>query len=38
MLIDAGTHELLYYRHHRISARNWAGFLPKDIRAIFAKR
>ena len=38
MLIDAGTHELLYYKHHRISARNWAGFLPKDIRAIFAKR
>ena len=38
MLIDAGTHELLYYKHHRISARNWAGFLPKDIKAIFAKR
>ena len=38
MLIDAGTHELLYYKHHRISARNWAGFLPKDIKVIFAKR
>lgn len=38
MLIDAGTHELMYYKHHRISARNWAGFLPKDIKAIFAKR
>ena len=38
MLIDAGTHELLYYKHHRISARNWAGFLRKDIKAIFAKR
>ena len=38
MLIDAGTHELLYYRHHRISARNWAGFLPKDIKAIFSRR
>lgn len=38
MLIDAGTHELLYYRHHRINARNWAGFLPKDIKAISAKR
>ena len=38
MLIDAGTHELLYYRHHRISARKWAGFLPEDIKAIFARR
>jgi len=38
MLIDAGTHELLYFKHHRISAREWAGFLPKDIRAIRAKR
>lgn len=38
MLIDAGTHELLYYRHHRINARNWAGFLPKDIKAISARR
>jgi len=38
MLIDAGTHELLYYRHHRINARNWAGFLPEDIKAIFARR
>ena len=38
MLIDAGTHELMYYKHHRINARNWAGFLPKDIKAIFATR
>ena len=38
MLIDAGTHELLYFRHHRISAREWAGFLPKDIKAIRSKR
>ena len=38
MLIDAGTHELLYYRHHTINARNWAGFLPKDIKAIYARR
>lgn len=38
MLIDADTHELLYYRHHRINARNWAGFLPKDIKAIHARR
>jgi hypothetical protein len=38
MLIDAGTHELLYFRHHKINARNWAGFLPKDIKAIYARR
>ena len=38
MLIDADTHELMYFRHHRISARNWAGFLPKDIKAIYARR
>ena len=38
MLIDAGTHELMYYKHHRINARNWAGFLPGDIKAIFARR
>ena len=38
MLIDADTHELLYYRHHRINARNWAGFLPKDIKSIHARR
>lgn len=38
MLIDAGTHELLYFRHHRINARNWAGFLPKDIKKISSKR
>ena len=38
MLIDAGTHELLYFRHHRINARNWAGFLPKDIKIISSKR
>ena len=38
MLIDAGTHELMYFRHHRINARNWAGFLPDDIKAVFARR
>ena len=38
MLIDAGTHELLYFRHHRISVRKWAGFLPEDIKTIFARR
>ena len=38
MLIDADTHELMYFRHHRISAKNWAGFLTKDIKAIYARR
>ena len=38
MLIDAGTHELLYFKHHRISVRKWAGFLPEDIKTIFARR
>ena len=38
MLIDADTHELMYFRHHRINAKNWAGFLPKDIKAIYARR
>ena len=38
MLIDAGTHELLYFRHHKINVRNWAGFLPKDIKAIYSRR
>ena len=38
MLIDAGTHELLYFSHHRISNKNWAGFLPKDIKTIRSKR
>ena len=38
MLIDADTHELVYFKHHRINVRDWAGFLPKDIRAIRSKR
>lgn len=38
MLIDAGTHELFYFKHHRISQRKWAGFLPKDIRIISTPR
>ena len=38
MLIDADTHELMYFRHHRINARNWAGFLPKDIKSIYSRR
>lgn len=38
MLVDAGSHELYYFRRHRISARKWAGFLPKDIKVLSAMR
>lgn len=38
MLIDAETHELFYFKHHRISSGKWAGFLPKDIRRIASPR
>lgn len=34
MLIDAETHELYWFGHHKISPRKWAGFLAKDIRKI----
>lgn len=34
MLINAGTHELYYYRKHRISAKAGAGFLSEDIKRI----
>ena len=38
MLIDAETHGLFYFKHHRISSGKWAGFLPKDIRTISVPR
>lgn len=38
MLIDAETHELFYFSHHKISDTRWAGFLPKDIKVISAPR
>lgn len=38
MVIDARTHELYYFSHHRVSAGKWAGFLKKDIRKVAAKR
>lgn len=38
MMIDARTHELYYFSHHRVSAGKWAGFLKKDIRKVAAKR
>ena len=34
MLIDAQTHELYYYRKHKISPRAGVGFLPEDIERI----
>lgn len=38
MLVDAGSHELCYFKRHRISVKKWAGFLPKDIKVISAAR
>ncbi|MDO5442527.1 MAG: hypothetical protein Q4G10_02525 [Bacteroidia bacterium] len=38
MLVDAGSHELYYFKRHKISAKKWAGFLPKDIKVISAAR
>lgn len=34
MLIDAQTHELYYYRKHKISPKAGVGFLPEDIERI----
>ena len=34
MLIDAQTHELYYYRKHKISPKAGFGFLPEDIERI----
>lgn len=34
MLISADTHELLFYRKHKISTRRGKGFLPGDISTI----
>lgn len=38
MLINAQTHELYYYRKHKISAKAGAGFLPEDIEKITKAR
>ncbi len=38
MLIDAQTHALFYFKHHRIGPKKWAGFLPKDIKVISTPR
>ena len=31
MLIDTGTHELIYFKRHHISGKTGSGFLPEDI-------
>lgn len=38
MLIDAGTHELYYFRKHRITRKTGPGFLPEDIMRIASGR
>ena len=38
MLIDAQTHELYYYRKHKISPKAGVGFLPEDIERITKAR
>ncbi len=38
MLIDAKTHELYYFRKHRIGKKNGAGFIPEDINRISQAR
>ena len=38
MLIDTNTHELYYFRKHRISKKTGAGFLAEDIKRITASR
>ena len=38
MLINAQTHELYYFRKHRISAKYGAGFLKEDINRISSSR
>lgn len=36
LMIDTGTHELLFFRRHRISSRMPAGFTREDLRKISA--
>ena len=38
MLIDAQTHELYYYRRHKITDKAGSGFLPEDIEKITKAR
>ena len=38
MLIDAETHELYYFRRHRISRKDGVGFLAEDMKKIASHR
>lgn len=38
MLIDAQSHEIYYYKRHKISNKNGAGFLKEDIKHIYSAR
>lgn len=38
MLIDAETHELYYYRRHRITKKTGTGFIDEDMKKISSKK
>mgnify|MGYP006873013998 CR=1 FL=1 len=38
MLIDARTHEMVYFSRHRITERKWVGFQAKDLKKIAKAR
>ena len=38
MLIDAGTHQLYYFRKHKITKKYGVGFLTEDLKKIAASR
>lgn len=38
MLIDTRTHTLYYYKRHKISEENGAGFLKEDLKRIYSAR
>lgn len=38
MLFDTSTHELYYYRKHKISKKTSAGFIKEDIKRILTSR
>lgn len=38
MLIDTQTHELYYFKRHRITKKDGAGFLANDLRRIYSVR
>lgn len=38
MLIDAETHELYYYRRHRITKKTGTGFIDEDMKKILSQK